>query len=179
LGVKVFRISTKQEVTELADIPTLDHDVVSAKLASFSGSTFRLLISDTISYLFHSQIPRSNTPVSREIVLQKIKGEIPENFESSSWDYKIINQNTDFTEVIVFSPVAEFQNFINQISTKLQLNFEVIEPESIAVTRHPNPIVGILHKDDLGLKDEQSLNIIVNTPASHQRNHFPKGLLTF
>lgn len=179
LGIKIFRVSDDLKVSELVDIPTIDLDTITPKLAAYQGSTFRLLISDTISYLFHSLVPKTNTAISREVVLQQIKGEIPENFETTSWDYKIINQNNDHTEVLVFAPVSEYQELISQLAFKMEFNFEVIEPESIAITRHPNPILGILNKDDLSLKDEQSLNISVTSSSTKTTRSFPKWIVYF
>ncbi len=176
LGIKVYRISSGAKVVELADIISTDIDEISTKLSPFSGESPRLLISDTISYLFHSQIPQTETSLSRDIVLQKIKSEIPENFESTSWDYKVVGSNPDYVEVLVFAPVVDFQNLITKIADSLHINFEVIEPESIAVTRHPNPIVGITFKDDLGAKDEQSLNIVINSTNSSAQSHTSKNI---
>ena len=159
LGVKIYRVTSNLETTEVVDIPTLDIPEAISKLTSFSGKSFRLLISDTISYIFHTHIPVTNIPISRDIVLEKIKNEIPENFASTNWDYKIINTSNDTADILVFALVSDFQNFINQISDNLQITFEATEPESVAVTRHPDPVVGIFKKDDLKNKDEQSLNL--------------------
>ena len=159
LGFKIYKVSPSFVPTELIDVPTLDPAELKSKLESFSGQTFCLLISDTISYLFHTQIPTTNVPISRELVSAKIKNDIPQNVESTKWDYKIINTLNGQADILVFALVSEFQDLINDLSTSLKITFEVTEPESIASSRHPDPIVGILKKDDFNAKDDQSLNL--------------------
>lgn len=159
LGIKVYRVKPNNTVVELVDIGSLDESVIINKLKEFSGSTIRVLTSDTISYLFQAHIDISQFPLSRDRVMEKIRSEIPENIESIKWDYKLITKSESVAEVVVFSPVAEFQKLIISISKQLHLVVEAIEPESVATSRHPNPIVGITLKEDIGEKDEATLNI--------------------
>jgi hypothetical protein len=172
LGLKVYQVKSDSTVVELADVSSLDIAEITKKLESFSGSTVRLLTSDSISYLFQSHIDITNTPLSRDIVFQKIKSEIPEDVESIRWDYKVVTRSTDFADVVVFAPVADFQKLIDNVSRQLRLVVEAIEPESISSTRHPNPIVGITLKNDIGEKDESTLNIST-TPTTNSSPSFP------
>ncbi len=174
LGFKIYKVSPSFVSTELIDVPTLDPTELKSKLESFSGQTFRLLISDTISYLFHTQIPTTNVPISRELVSTKIKNDIPQNIESTNWDYKIINTLNGQADILVFALVSDFQDIVNEITSSLKINFEVTEPESVASTRDPNPIVGIMKKEDLTGQDNQSLNLAFKSdPSPSHFNVFP------
>jgi hypothetical protein len=69
---------------------------------------------------------------------------------------------------MVFAPVKEYQMVINQVCKKLLIKIEAMEPESIAVMRDPNPILGIAKKTDISGKDEEVLNITV-VPTAEKR----------
>jgi len=174
LGVKVYRVSPSLEVSEEVDISSTNIDEMVAGLTQYSSSTIRLLVSDTVCYLFHTTVSGSMSQVNRASVLAKIKGEVPEDIESTRWDYKVVNSTTDMTEVIVFATTSEYQLWIDTLTNKLDVTIEAIEPESIAVTRHPNPIVGLYQKKDYKGQDSQSLNISVAPTASATRAKPPR-----
>ena len=177
LGIKVYRVGSNLQATELIDVPTLDVEEIATKLAAYSGSTARVLISDTVSYLFHTQISLGGAPISRELVLSKIKNEIPENIEAVNWDYKVITSKDGLDDVLIFAPVLEYQTLITDISAKLKISFETIEPESIALTRHPDPVVGLYKKNDLRAPDDQTLNISVTPPSPTSHNSILKPII--
>lgn len=177
LGFKIYEVGSGSKVTEVFTTDTLDPAVFGEQLTAYSGRTFRLLLSDSISYLLKTDLTPGQ-PLSRESVLTAIKPQIPENFDTLNWDYKVLSRTDSAVDILVFAPVFEYQSLIARISDKFKLHFEVIEPEAVSGTRNPNPIIGITSKDDLGAKDEQSLNLTVTpTVPEKKKSGFPVSLI--
>ncbi len=176
LGLKVYEVEDKK-ASLLRDIETTDLTEIQEHLNFLKNSEVCLLLSDAMAYLFKSVLDSTEVINDgfRERLLQIVKTDIPEDFSNFSWDYKII-ENEGQKSVLIFAPIADIQNKINELSKNLGIKFEVIEPESIAAERDPNPIVGIVLKNDVKGKDEEVLNIVVDgKPEKH--NNFEKIFL--
>ena len=172
LGLKVYEVEANNAVL-MRDIESTDITEIQEHLNFLKDNSVYLLLSDAISYLFKTEI--DNTEVINEgfksRLLEIVKADIPEDFSNFSWDYKIVNSENK-KEVLVFAPIAEIQNKINQLSQNLGIKFMVIEPESISAQRDPNPIVGIVLKNDVAGKDEEVLNIVVDEKIQGNSNKF-------
>ncbi|HWS49364.1 MAG TPA: LytR C-terminal domain-containing protein [Candidatus Methanoperedens sp.] len=162
-GQKVYDIPTNSS-------PILEKEIVSSEIEKteeglkyLSGQGVLLLLSDSISYLYEKIIdPPLKIDESFKRKLQElIKADIPEDFSEFTWDYKVDNDFDGKQKVIVFAPIKEFQVSINEVAKKLSIKIEAMETESVAATRDPNPILGILEKPDIKGKDEDSLNLSV------------------
>jgi hypothetical protein len=162
LGVKVYDVSQMPPVLE-KEIRTNEPQEILSNLKYLSGQSIILLLSDSISYLYQKTIdpPLTVDNQFKTNLLNLIKTDIPEDFNDFSWDYKIDDTSDGKQEVSIFAPIKEFQILIKSIATELDLKIEVIETESFAAARDPNPIIGITKKPDLNLKDDQSLNLSI------------------
>jgi len=176
LGVKVYDVEGGT-TSLLRDIETTDLTELTEHLSFLKDGEVCLLLSDVVAYLFKSQISSDEVIDEgfRGKLLEIVKADIPEDFSNFSWDYKLIDDGEQ-KSVLVFAPVAEVQTKINELAKSLGIKFVVIEPESISAGRDPNPIVGIVKKNDIGGKDEDVLNIVVEE-KSERKNNFGKILL--
>lgn len=172
LGLKIYEVD-RSEINLLRDIGTTDLTEIQEHLSFLRDNDVYLLLSDSISYLFKSLLSDDEIIDDgfRGRLLNIVKSDIPEDFENFSWDYKVI-ENEGKREVQIFAPIAEVQLKINDLSKKLGIKFVVIEPESISAQRNPNPIVGVVLKDDISGKDEEVLNIVVNQREKNNNSFF-------
>lgn len=180
-GLKIYQIKNGTEPVEVTSIDSLDPSILIQKCSTYFGQTIRLLVADSICYLLQSQLPPDNSPLTREKILANIKVEIPESFERFDWDYKIDTQDKTGTSITVFAPVGQYQQLIFTLAEKLKLNVEAIEPESIAASRHSNPILGLYQKQDMAAADQDTLNIEINDSQGRSPGNFLKifGFILF
>lgn len=143
LGLKLFEIPENEEVVELVDITSINPPDIIENLSEFSGRVVYILASDAVCHVFHHEMPYQEAPLSREFIFEQVKDKFPSHLQSSSWDFKTISTDSHTIEIIVFALTEEFQSLISSVISKLELKVVSIEPESIAVTRHPSPVVGI------------------------------------
>lgn len=138
----------------------------------------RVLLSDNLAYVIRIIIPDNiKGREKREYIASEIKKHIPEELDDSQWDYKELGfsdlqEESDlrFKEVIVFSPVKQFQNVLNSAVLKSDIIVEAIEPEEISKTRDPNPFFGLAKKDDVKGRDEKVLNIKIDKKSDEDEN---------
>lgn len=169
LGIKVYKVEKNVSVL----VKDIDLQNVEEELSFLKNSEVCLSLSDDVSYLFKNEIDNKEVIDSgfRNRLLTIVKADIPEDFSNFLWDYKIIETDGK-KSVLVFAPIAQVQNKINELSKKLGIKFEVIEPESISLERDPDYIVGITKKNDLIGKDEDVLNITVDEKLPINYNIF-------
>ena len=148
--------------------PILEKEITSGEITAteeglsyLNGQSVLLLLSDAISYLYEKIIdpPLKLDEGFRGKLQELIKADIPEDFSEFTWDYKVDNDFDGKQKVIVFAPIKEFQTVINEISKKLMIKILAMETESVAATRDPNPILGILKKPDIKGDDDEVLNL--------------------
>lgn len=185
LGLKLFEISENDEVTELVDITSVNPPDIIENLSEFSGRDVYLLASDAICHVFHHEIPSQEGHLSREFIFEQVKDRFPSQLRSSSWDFKIISSDTHTIEIIVFALTDEFQSLISGVISKLGLRIISLEPESIAVTRHSNPVVGITFGkvtpssvQNNATSKVTTANAITKTPPSNENNPKSRIVLT-
>ncbi|MDD4135658.1 MAG: LytR C-terminal domain-containing protein [Candidatus Shapirobacteria bacterium] len=65
------------------------------------------------------------------------------------------------------------------MSSNLDINFNIIEPEAVAITRDPDPIIGIYKKNDIKGKDEEVLNLSLTPSKENSKKIIKKVLLIF
>ncbi len=177
LGLKVYDVD-KNKVDLLRNIETTDLQEIQEHLSFLKDSEVNLLLSDAISYLFKNEIASEEIIDDgfRNRLLEIVKADIPEDFSNFSWDYKVVEADGK-KEVLVFAPIAEVQNKINELSKNLGIKFVVIEPESVSADRDPNPIVGIVKKNDIKGNDAEVLNIVVDENTGENKNIFKVVLI--
>lgn len=136
-------------------------DILTPLAPLLKNDEILVLMSDDLSYTLSCTLPLAIDPKNeRSTVSEIIKTEIPEILENDEWDFKEIKSTGKGREVVVFAPVKKFFHELSEAATKLQLNIAAIEPASIAIARHEDPILGIALKQDYRGKDEQTLNVI-------------------
>ena len=160
-GLKIYNLDNNLSPKLEKEIESNDGEKIEAELSYLSGQNVSLVLADSICYLYEKII---DPPIIvdnnfRNKLLEIIKQDIPEDFSHFFWDFKIEKDPNGKQKVIIFAPIRKNQEIINQISNKLTINFETIEPESIAASRDPDPIIGILKKTDIKGKDEDILNL--------------------
>lgn len=172
LGLKVYEVGS-HETNLLREIESTDLTEIQEHLSFLKDSEIYLLLSDAISYLFKKELPDGEIIDDgfRSRLLEIVKSDIPEDFSDFSWDYKIV-ENEGKREAMIFAPTAEIQAKINELSKVLAIKFVVIEPESISAERDPNPILGIVKKNDVKGKDDEVLNIVVDENPPRNINFF-------
>ena len=178
-GLKVFRLNPTPVLVK--EIESADPLEIEEQLKFIGAKKVYLLLSDTICYLFSKDL---NPPLPLDTqfksnLLKQIKSDIPEDFSEFSWDYKIDKNTPELQKVTVFAPIKEFQTSIDYVSQKLLINFIVVEPESISSTRDPNPIIGIVKKNDLGGKDEDILNLSITPTVKPRKSIIPYLLFLY
>ncbi|MBI2464691.1 hypothetical protein HYV64_00980 [Candidatus Shapirobacteria bacterium] len=176
LGLKLFEVSENEEVAEFVDITSVNPPDIIENLSEFSGREVYLLASDAICHVFHHEIPSQEGHLSREFIFEQVKDKFPSHLQSSSWDYKTISTDTHTIEIIVFALTDEFQSLISNVISKLGLRIISLEPESIAVTRHSNPVLGITFGK--ATPPPVQNNTASNTPPTNETNSKSKIILT-
>ncbi|MFA6249914.1 MAG: LytR C-terminal domain-containing protein [Candidatus Shapirobacteria bacterium] len=162
--VKLYQVSIGKslscvlQVDQAYNPPALE-EVFSAK--NLKTKIVRVLFSDDLSYVVKITIPKA-IAVTRDYIGGLLKEQIPEVLSDTDWDYKQISTAGDSKVVMAFAPVKEFKDKVNTLSSKLSLTIEAIEPESVAITRHPDPVIGLALKNDLSGSDDQTLNLAIN-----------------
>lgn len=143
------------------EIESTNFEQIKTDLKYLSGQNILLVLADSICYLYEKTIdpPLIVDNNFRNRLLEIIKQDIPEDFSQFFWDFKIKKDSDGKQKVIIFAPIKEFQEIISHVSDELVIKFDIIEPESIAITRDPNPIIGIYKKTDIKGKDEEVLNL--------------------
>ena len=179
-GFKVYNIDKNLSPILEKEIDSNDLEKIEAELKYLSGRNILLLLADSISYLYEKVIdpPLIVDNHLKGKLLEIIKQDIPEDFSEFYWDFKIKNDPNGKQKVTIFAPIKEFQEIISQISNKLAIKIDVIEPESIATTRDPSPIIGIYKKTDIKGKDEEVLNLSL-TPLKENSKKITKKILIF
>jgi len=162
-GAKLYPVDHPD--TPVVDINDPQTSALITALKPYQRSTMRLLLSDPLSYLFQTVIPKVPDDQLKSAVLSKIKTEIPEDFDNYLWDYQVIKTNPATLDILVFAPIKDTEKNIIKISRELKINFEVIEPESVATGRNANPILAIINKGDLNLPDPAELNLKIGPVA--------------
>lgn len=172
LGLKVYDVSNPSPVLE-KDLNSNQPESLISELNYLNGQTILILLDNSISYLYEKTIdpPLALDNNFKNKLLDIIKSDIPEDFSEFNWDYKVGKDSENKQKITIFAPTKEFQLLINQISNQLNIKIAGIEPQSIALTRDPDPIVGILKKPDLNGKDEEVLNISI-VPNVKTKNSF-------
>lgn len=170
-GQKVYSIPINASPILEKEITSSEIEKIEEGLKDLSEQSVLLLLSDSISYLYEKIIdPPLPVDENFKRKLQDIiKSDIPEDFSEFTWDYKVENDFDGKQKVIIFAPIKEFQTMIDEVSTKLMIKIEAMETESVAATRDPNPILGIMKKPDIRGKDEEILNLSV-VPEDENKN---------
>jgi hypothetical protein len=160
-GQKVYDVPANASPILEKEITSGEITATEEGLSYLNGQSVLLLLSDAISYLYEKVIdpPLSVDEGFRGKLQELIKADIPEDFSEFTWDYKVDNDFDGKQKVIVFAPIKEFQTTINDISKKLMIKILAMETESVAATRDPNPILGILKKPDIKGDDDEVLNL--------------------
>lgn len=160
-GQKVYDIPPNASPILEKEITSNQMEQTEEGLKYLNGQSVLLLLSDSISYLYEKNIdpPLKLDEGFRGKLQELIKADIPEDFSEFTWDYKVDNDFDGKQKVIVFAPIKEFQTVINEISKKLLIKILAMETESVAATRDPNPILGILKKPDIKGNDDEVLNL--------------------
>jgi hypothetical protein len=143
LGVKLYSVPENEDITELVEITSVNPSDIIENLSEYRDKEIYLLASDSICHVFHHELPHQTDQLTREFVFDQVKDKFPSHLQSSNWDFKVISTDTRTIEIIVFALNDEFQSLIASVISELSLKVLALEPESIAVTRHSNPIVGI------------------------------------
>ncbi len=132
----------------------------------FKSSQFRILVSDSLSYVVRASVPANVTKdEEREYVGQSIQEKIPDELNDTDWDYKVVGREKEqksigsVRDVIVFALVKDFYDQLKNAILKVNLPVEAIEPETVAKTRDVNPIIGLALKEDIVGRDEEVLNL--------------------
>jgi len=177
-GFKVYNIDKNLSPVLEKEVDSIEIEKIEAELEYLSGQNILLLLADSISYLYEKIIdpPLIIDNNFKDKLSEIIKQDIPEDFSQFYWDFKITDDPDGKQKVIIFAPIKEFQEIINQISNKLTIKVDIIEPESIATTRDPNPIIGIFKKTDIKGKDEEVLNLLL-TPKKENSNKIIKKII--
>jgi len=178
-GFKVYNIDKKLSPILEKEIDSNDLEKIETELKYLSGQNILLLLADSISYLYEKTIdpPLIVDNHFKDKLLEMIKQDIPEDFSQFYWDFKIKDDLNGKQKVVIFAPIKEFQEIISQVSNKLAIKFDVIEPESIATTRDPSPIIGIYKKTDIKGKDEKILNLLLAPPEENSKKITKKILI--
>ena len=163
-GLKIYNVGPDLVPVLEKEMKSSNIEEIKIGLKYLSDQSIFLLLSDEISYLYEKNI---NPPLIvddnfKKNLLDLVKADIPEEFSEFVWDYKIKDDLNGVQKVSIFAPTKEFQILINQIANILNIKFEVIEPESIAITRDKNPILGIIQKTDINGKDIETLNLSIS-----------------
>ena len=177
-GLRVYEVvGTSAKL--LREIESVDLTEIQENLSFLKNGEVCLLLSDEISYLIKNDLGEDSVVDEgfRDRLLKVVKADIPEDFSDFFWDYKI-EDSEGKKEVLIFAPIAEVQNKINELSKNLGIKFVVIEPESIALKRDPNPVVGITQKNDVKGKDENVLNIVVDEKPVGNNNKLWWGIIS-
>lgn len=164
-GVVVYKIDNSV-VVNLGKADDPEGTQVKELLTKYSGSNARILLADSVSYLLTTNVTAVVGKDFRSLVRESLRSSIPDDIPENSWDYKVAKTEGDISEVIVFSPVKEFRLQIFNLCQELGINIVAIEPESIAESRNPNPVLGISQKQDISGKDDSTLNISVASNPS-------------
>ncbi len=95
----------------------------------------------------------------------KVAETIPEILENSDWDFIETGEEGNFKKMKVFAPHKDFLTNLTQAAVKSEFKIEAIEPESLAVLRNKDPMLGLALKTDIKGKDENVLNVVPSEPA--------------
>ena len=186
LGVKLYSVPENENITELVEIISVNPPDIIENLSEFKEKEIYLLASDSICHVFHHEFPHQTNHLTREFVFEQVKDKFPSHLQSSNWDFKIISTDTNTIEIIVFALNDEFQTLISTVISKLSLKVFALEPESIAVTRHANPVVGITFGKTIQplAQNETTIDTIQTeevskSPSTPKNNSKTKLILTF
>lgn len=170
-GLKVYKVNQDTAPVIEKEIVSGEVVVIEEGLKFLAGESVYLLLADSISYLYEKVIdpPMIVDNNFKGKLLDLVKADIPEDFGEFDWDYKVEKEVEGKQKVKIFAPIKEFQTMISQIAKTVGIKIVAIETESVAVARDPNPVVGIVMKDDIGGKDEETLNLSV-IPTAKKRS---------
>ena len=136
---------------------------------NYGKFNWRILIANNLSYILKQDFLKTEI-VSRTEVFQRAVNIIPENLDNDDWDYiSLPSQSDGIQQVEIFAPVQEYWQNFKQILKKIEVEVLVVEPESAALARNNNPLIGICLKEDLVGNDSKVLNIRVPRKKSQER----------
>jgi hypothetical protein len=163
LGLEIYQVNSNASPVLEKEIKSTEIEEIKSQLKYLSGQSVFLLLSNEFSYLFEKTVtpPLVVDNQFKSKLLDLIKSDIPEDFSNFNWDYQIKDNSNNQQKILIFAPIKEIQLLVQEISNILNIKFEVIEPESIAIIRDPNPIIGITKKNDIKGKDEENLNLFI------------------
>lgn len=178
-GLSVYFVNKKLSVVLEKEVESDDIERIKDELNYLKGQKISLLLADSVSYLYEKTI---DPPLPVDInfknkLLEIIASDIPEDFSQFNWDFKVKSDLEGKQKVIVFAPIKKIQDIIIQISNDLAIEFDIIEPETIASLRDPNPILGIFKKTDIKGKDEDVLNLVLTPSQKGSKKSIPKIIL--
>jgi len=178
-GLKIYSLDKKLLPKLEKEIESSDFEQIKIGLNYLYGQNILLVLADSICYLYEKIIdpPLIVDNNFRNKLLEIIKPDIPEDFSNFFWDFKIKKDSDGKQKVIIFAPIKEFQEIISHVSNELVIKFDIIEPESIATTRDPNPVIGIYKKTDIKGKDEDVLNLSLTLSSKNSPKLFKKIFL--
>lgn len=158
-------------------LTTLDL-VLSEVTKKFNTHTFRILVTDDLSYIVRLTVPpeikRENT---REYIREKLEDKVPDTVDDEEWDYKEVkSESSEGKDVICFVLVKRFARSLTGAITKNHLDIEAVESEVISKTRDANAYIGLAMKQDLTGKDEDTLNLRPGVTESNNKVESPKPI---
>ncbi len=173
-GQKVYEIPVNASPILEKEISSGELDDIKEGLEYLKNQSVLLLLSDSISYLYEKIIdpPLEVNEGFRAKLQELIKADIPEDFSEFAWDYKVENNFDGKQKVIVFAPIKEFQTVIDEVSKELMIKIEAMETESVAASRDPNPILGIMKKPDIKGRDDEVLNLEMEPEDENKKFSF-------
>ena len=141
-------------------------DLLTTLQQEYNAKTIRVLLADELSYLVELTIPPMPESMEREYIAGQLPALIPETFTQNEWDFKVESIQKNGKKILVFAPIHYIYDALSKASIKKGVIIEAMEPVSLALKRHTNPIIGLAMKKDLKGKDEDVLNIVPSSVVS-------------
>jgi hypothetical protein len=139
------------------DLTNLDQ-VLNQLTSKLGHKNWHVLIADELCYYFELSFSPFVT-VSREEIAEQILTDIPEELSDEDWDYKLERSEAGNLVAKVFSPVQEYWQVFKKALKQAEMEVVAVEPETLAKTRNPHPMIGVALKSDLVGVDANVLNI--------------------
>lgn len=143
---------------------------------TFKQNKIRVLLDDELSYFWNTEIPENILNI-REYLASLIKENIPDDISQDSWDFKEIQMpaSSKTKSVTIFAPVKSYWEMIKSAIAKNGMEIIAVEPVGLAKTRNPDPIIGIALKTDVIGRDEEVLNLNINTKNALPVTYYAPG----
>lgn len=126
------------------------------KIKTSIGKNVRILLSEDLTYITALTLP-AESELTRDFILQKAQEIIPDDIKTTTWDYKIIPQDSTKKKEIIILVAALVKSYQQSLYPSLEqsgLAIEGIEPISYALARFSQyvsvPLV-IYHQTDSAL----------------------------